>query len=221
MKHTLILLLFSCAAWGQCICERTPELKDFINCDTTKFDNGASVYWHYNCDSSWFTFRNPKGFTTELYSHKELIGLTGRIGYSFANEYKTTFLIQNNLISGCCTPPAFILFDKLSGKLKEDLGRLIFYSSDKSKPFAVSFRDTTFNSLTLINFDNGKEFIVKLPKEQIKSAIKQLDVLAAEELFEDTIIKNNQIVLSYRYKKASDGKHETKTITIDLSKYSS
>ena len=148
------------------------------------------------------------------------MGLSGKIGYNLAMEYKTLFLIQNNLISGCCTPPDFILFDKLNGKLKSNIGRLIYYSDDKTKPFSVGFADSNFNSVALSNFDTGKEFIIKLPKGQIELAIKQLEVLAAEELFEETHIKDKQLVLTYRYEKTAKGNYLTKSIVINVSKYS-
>ena len=52
--------------------------------------------------------------------------LTGRLGFNYATEYKNHFLMQYNVISGCCTPPDFYLFDKNTGQQTKVLGRLIY-----------------------------------------------------------------------------------------------
>jgi hypothetical protein len=130
------------------------------------------------------------------------------------------------LISGCCTPPEFILFDKTTGQQKKQLGSLIYYSDNRSFPFVIGFgaspKDGNYdlNVLLLYNTDLNKTFRIDLPKGAIETALKQTEELAPEMLFEERAIKNGRLNLVYRVtnERTAD---RTKTISIALSKYSS
>jgi hypothetical protein len=219
MKPFLLILcsLLVLNTSAQCECNSNPDLKELIDCSENKFDNGASVFWSFTCDSSWLSFKSPGGESKILYSLWDLIGLTGRIGYDYAAEYKSKFLIQNRLISGCCTPPEYILFDKVTGKEKMNLGPLVFYSNDRANPFATGFRtsgDPDLNTLVLYNIDLDKDYAVSLPKGEIERALEETGELYVEYLFVKTKITNGFLILDYSIKKGV-----FKTLEIDLSKY--
>src|SRR5688572_19044621 len=108
--HTMRFLLlisgfyFSAVVYGQnCSCKEEPDLKEIISCRKTVFSNGAKLYRQFNCDSSWLTFESKQGRKTILYSlEAPLVNYTNRLGYQFVTENKSSFLIMNRLISGCC-----------------------------------------------------------------------------------------------------------------------
>lgn len=155
--------------------------------------------------------------------------MTGRLGYIYAQEYKRTFLIQNNVISGCCSPPDFYLYDKETGDLKVNLGRLIFYSEDKKNPFAIGVTNsnydtasvTNYNSLTVYNIDKDKKYFVSLPKGQLETALKKTERNYPEYLFDEPVIKGDTIVLTYYLKTPKNSTDKpVKTVTLDLKRYS-
>ena len=227
-----LLTVFGLLNWtlsfGQnCFCDKNTMLKEIINCDKIKFDNKSSLYWSFNCDSSWLTFESPTHQKDIIFSLGDgLQELTGRLGYIYATEYRHTFLIQCNVISGCCTPPDFYLFDKTTGQIKDSLGTIIFYSADKKLPFVLSIKYSetdanNFNFISIHNIDKSKTFLLKLPKGEIEKALKKTEEIYPEYLFDKPILKGTTIYLTYLLDRPKNEKvRHTKTITIDLKKYS-
>ena len=219
---TAIGLLVWAVSFGQnCFCAKDTMLKEIINCDKIKFDNSARLYWDFNCDSSWLTFESPTHKKTIIFSLADgLQNLTGRLGYIYAQEYKDNFLIQCNVISGCCKPPDFYLFDKATGHIKDSLGAIIFYSDDKKLPFIISLTNN-YNFISIYNVDKVKKYLLKLPKREIEKALDKTEQTYPEYLFDEPIIKGTTIYLTYNLDKPKDDKsRQTKTLAIDLSKYS-
>ena len=233
MRTVLIAISFLCLTYtfGQnCSCEKDAMLKEIISCDTIKFDNKAKLFWNFNCDSSWLTFESPSHKKEIIFSLGEgLQNMTGRLGYIYVQEYKNTFLIQNNVISGCCSPPDFYLYDKNTGQKKSDLGRLIFYSEDKKNPLVIgvtnssydTIAEAAYNSLTIYNVDKDKKYFVQLSKGQIEKALEETEQIYPEYLFDEPIIRGDTIILTYYLRKAkSNSDKPVKVITIDKKKYS-
>jgi len=203
-------------------------LNEIINCDTIKFDNRAKLYWNFNCDSSWLTFESPKHLKDIIFS-MQLVAYTGRLGFSYVQEYKHKFLIQNNVISGCCDPPEFYLFDKTSGQIKDSLGHIIYYSDKKRLPFIIGLTESNYDtilkdnysSLTIYNVDDQKKFFITLTKGEINKALEATGEMFPEYLFDEPILKGTTIYLTYLLDKPKSEKvRHTKTIIIDLKKYS-
>lgn len=228
---TIFCLLLWAFSFGQkCICENDSSLSEIISCDTTEFDNASRIYWAFNCDSSWLTFESQTGQKEILFSLSDgLQNLTGRLGYIYAQEYKHTFLIQNNVISGCCTPPDFYVFDKTTGQVKDSLGSILYYSPDKKFPIIISITNNSnrkkvtnrYNSLSIYNIDKNRNYILKLPKGELEKALVKTEQIYPEYLFNDPVIRGTTIYLTYMLDKTTNRKKEvTKTITIDLKKYS-
>jgi hypothetical protein len=224
----LVLFITTAASAQDCICDKDTMLKEFISCDTIKFDNKAKLFWSFDCDSSWLTFQNPEKSNSIIFS-MEFVNLTGRLGHIYLCEYKNTFLIQNNVISGCCTPPEFYLYDKSTGDVKTYLGRLIFHSEDQKIPLLIGITnsnyDTTsieiYNSLTIYNADTHKEYFIKLPNDQIDKALRNNEEMYPEYLFEEPVLNGTILKLAFRLKR-SKSKNDTvliKKITIDLKEY--
>lgn len=40
-----------------CDCTKDTLLAQIISCEPISLDNGAKLYWNYNCDSSWIPLR--------------------------------------------------------------------------------------------------------------------------------------------------------------------
>ena len=221
------LLIWTTSFGQNCFCDKDTTLNEIVNCDTVKFDNTAKLYWNFNCDSSWLTFESPKHFKNIIFS-LGLVNYTGKLGYSYAQEYQNRFLIQNRVISGCCAPSDFYLFDKSTGQLKKNLGKLIFYSKDKKLPFVISLKNSSYdttlvlddNFLSVYNIDNNKTYYVKLPKGEIERATQNAEETQPEFLFDEPILKGTTVYLTYLLDKPeSEKKRHTQTILIDLKKY--
>ncbi len=156
-----------------------------------------------------------------------LVNLTGRLGHIFAYEYSNSFLIQNNVISGCCSPPEFFLYDKSSGKLKKKLGRIIFYTRDRSKPYIISVTNSNYDSnnsaiyesLTIYNIDQDETSYVNLPPREIANALEKTGQMYPEDLFTKSIFSGDSILVTYYLKRPRNKSDKPiKTIRINLKK---
>jgi hypothetical protein len=208
----------------ECNCVKDSTLKDVVDCKPYIFDNSATLYWSFNCDSSWLTYKNKS--KEEILFSMAFVGYTERLGYSFAFEYDSTFLIRNEVISGCCDPAEFIIFDKYTGTLIRNLGRILYYSKDKLLPFIISVTNSKYdfkesypyNSLSIINIENGKEYLVTMPKGEIEKAQKNAGKIFPEHLFDEPEVKGSIVNLVYNTDKKRS-KESKRFILIDLKKY--
>ncbi|WPO91659.1 hypothetical protein [Chryseobacterium sp. YR459] len=216
MKLSFILILFFFLSWvdGQkCNCLKKTELKNLISCQPTQFQNGARIYWEYDCNTSWITFQkgNIKKKIFEL--EKEFIELTGRLGYRSWTEYKTSFLIENSLVSGCCQPAEYILYNKNTGKKITSLGTIISINDKKDHPYIITLIQN--NKLLYTNLNNNKSCTIKVPQDKIKSTLKNTNELYPENLFENAGIKNEVLTIRLRYKESNNTAWKIKTITLN------
>lgn len=233
MKTLLLLLLLYASAIvrGQtCTCDQNTMLKENISCKPKYFDNNSKLFWNFNCDSSWLTFEASTGKQKIIFSLGDgLVGLTNRLGYVDFTEFRTTFLITNSVISGCCAPHDYYVYDKTSGNLIKYLGRAIYISQDKKIPIVVSITKsnydtiskTDYNSLTIYNLDKKKEYKLSLPKGDIEKGMKNNTFMFPEYVFETPKIEKDKLILLYFIQKYRINKSlNFKTIIIDLKKYS-
>ncbi len=216
---------------ANCRCDSLPNLNEFISCDPICFDNKAKLTRNFNCDSSWLTFENAKGNKLQIYSlHKELTGLTHKLGYVYFTEYETTFLAENRVASGCCYPNDFYLHDKNTGELIKYLGRAVYVSEDKNSPFVISItnnnykdEDTSepdYNSLTVYNLETRKEFKISLPAGDIDKGMNNNHFRYPEELIEAEIIGKHTILIKYYTDEYKGNKSIVyKVVKVDLRKY--
>ncbi|MGC4102577.1 hypothetical protein [Ferruginibacter sp.] len=218
----VVSLFFTTAVYSQqCSCATDSSLSEIISCEKILFKNNAQLYWQYNCDSSWLTFVSSAGKKNILYSLDDGLQIyTEKLGYSYAAEYNASFLIQNNLISGCCTPPEYLLFNKATGKEIKNLGSLIFYSEEIKYPLVVFIEPKKMNSLLFYNVNTQKNFSVALPVNKIATTLKKGAERYAEYLFEETDISQNTFSTSLRYQQpGNNDKWYNYKIVVDLKKY--
>ena len=204
-------------------------LKENIPCEPTIFDNKAKLFWSFNCDSSWLTFQSPKKKRKLIFSLGDgLVSLTTRLGYMYWTEFNKSFLVTNHVISGCCDPVDYYLYDKTNGNLIKYLGRSLYTSENREMPFVVSITKSfypfssipDYNSLTVYNLDTYKEYKINLPKGEVETAMKNNDFMFPEFVFETSEIKKGVLVLKYTTEKNTTTKLHYKKIIIDLMKYS-
>jgi hypothetical protein len=198
---TVVISIYATAAHAQvCKCDIDTLLNEVVPCFTIHFKNNTKLYRQFNCDSSWLTFESSAGKKEVLYSLDDgLIEYTEKLGYQYAAEYKSTFLIQNNLISGCCTPPGYLLFNKANGNKIKNLGSLIFYSENRKYPFVVYIEKKMMNSLRFYDIDRKKTFSVSLPQNKISNTLQKGDLIYAEYLFEEPVMSKNRFSIALRY----------------------
>jgi hypothetical protein len=220
---TIILSIISQLFFGQnCGCKTRPELNEIISCEKTDFKNGAKIYREFTCDSSWVVFESKSKKKKILFSlNKELLELTGKLGFVDWTEYQNSFLIEYHTISGCCDPYEFILFDKTNGKKISNIGREIFHSDNDKYPYFVTIDKENSNSLSFLNLETNKIFKINLPKGRIEKTLKITNGHFLETLFEDGKIKNGFFEIKYKYKKTEKDKWLFGKVTVDLKKYAS
>jgi hypothetical protein len=218
-RIVIIFLLSLNNSFGQyqCSCDTNQNMNDAISCKPIVFKNKAKLFWQFNCDSSWLTFKSARG-RKEIIFNMSMIELTGRLGYDYAAEFKTKFLITNYVISGCCDPPEFILFDKEKGSIHSELGPLIFYSENYNYPIVIYLNHRNDN-LIVFNVDKNLHYKIPLPKGRISKTMKLTDEMFPEHFFE-TEVKNNVLIIKYQYKITRTKKAWLNAkITVDLKKY--
>ncbi|RYY45042.1 MAG: hypothetical protein EOO06_17195 [Chitinophagaceae bacterium] len=146
--------------------------------------------------------------------------LTERLGYQYIKENNQSFLIMNRLISGCCTPPAFLLFNKNNGKLLEKLGSLIYYSEEAKENFILYFSDSTLNAVTLHFLNSGKKYKISVPKNRFAETLEKTGENYAELLFDAGELKSSFFTIEYRYQRKEETEKWYKdTIRLDLKKH--
>lgn len=211
----LILLLHISIVFAQkqCSCTLYPYLKETISCEDVVFRNNAKLYWRYNCNKAWLTFRSPKGKKRIIYSLKNsLLTLKGRLGYVDFTEYPSFFLAQNNVISGCCDPPTFYLHNKSTGKIQSELGSLIYFSKEYDMPIVIYIEE---DLLVILNVETGKRHMVKLPKGSLQQGLLHKKTIYSENLF-TTKQQQQRLIIDFDYK---DNKEPITHFDIDLKKY--
>jgi hypothetical protein len=222
----ILFLLFSTSAFAQrCSCEADSLEEDevFMTCDTTSFDNGALLYWNYDCDSAWLNFQY-QGNTISIFSlETELRDYAGRLGYYYFVEYDSFFMGFYSTISGCCAPDIYFLHNKYTGEVSKAFSEAIFISTERNFPYMVSFnlfKDSAakdYSSLLLTNFITGQQALVPLTGHDIVKATRNNEVLYDEELFTDAVHSEQSITLIYYPKNPNKKKSpKQKSIVIDL-----
>lgn len=217
MKYTLILILcffLSFIDAQKCGCSKNLKLKNLISCKPAQFQNGAKVFWEYDCNTSWITFqnRNIKRKIFEL--KKDFIELSGRLGYRNWTEYKKSFLIENSTVSGCCQPGEYILYDKNNGRKIADLGSIIFISKYKNIPYTITLK--TNSKLLYTNLNSSKSYPINIPKDKIEKTLKSAHEFYPENLFENIKIKNNILYIQLRYKVSKKAHWKIENITMNV-----
>ncbi len=166
----------------QCSCVSNEAISELIDCKADTLSNGALVYWNYSCDSSWLIFENSRGEKQIIFSlDSQMIDLTGRIGHVYFYEYDRTFLFINKVISGCCEPVDYYLYDKKNGSLIEYLGRAIFVSENPNFPYFVSFENSGFqeteqpfnlDKIAILNLNTLQSKQIDIPTDVAENIMK-------------------------------------------------
>ncbi len=213
-----------------CSCTKDTLLAQIISCKPKLLDNGAKLYWSYNCDSSWLTFENSAGEKKTIFKLGDgLVQLTNRLGHTDFKEFSTTFLYTNRVISGCCDPDDYYLYSKSSGKLIKKFGSAIYVSDNSRMPFLVSVSNSNYDrisrfdfySLSLYNIDTQKSFKIKIKKGDIEKGMNNNNnYMFPEFLFDTCTIDDQKLTIRYFTEKHIKGTEPNyKSIKVDLKQY--
>lgn len=176
-----------------CGCASDSSINQYTTkCDTVVLKNNNKLYYQFNCDSIWLTFENKSGHKKILYQEKEyfkeLYGYQYRIKYVLRKEYKKSLLFR----TGCPAngPCNFVLIDKNTGRLKTELGELIYqHNPDIFYDFIIYFNDD-YKSITVDFIDTGRKIKKRVKKEDFNSTIPEYQ-------FDKIDYKNGMITLIY------------------------
>lgn len=188
-------LFLSYTSYGQsCYCKNNKELSSIINCEKYYFSNGNSINWTYDCNGSYLIFENKEGSKILFDLEKELIDFTGRLGYSNWEEFDNFFIIENRLISGCCDPEEYILFDKKSGKELKKLGGLLYHTPT----YNIYLKSYSEKQISILVFDKKKSIYITYPLSNVDLIYKSLEnstFLFLENLFTVKEVKSNEFII--------------------------
>ncbi len=219
----LTILLFQSYSYlksEDCFCETDSIYNEYINCEPKILDNGAKIYWSFNCDSSWLTFENNGNIIVFESFDKEWMDFTGRLGYVFFQEFNNSFLYESKRVSGCCQPTEFFLHDKTTGELIKELGTGIYFAQNSENPFFVSinYEIDNLNYLLIFNFDTKIEYNISIPSDIIKESIKYNNYMFPEYVFQHTEIIDDTLLLYYHFDR-NNLDNPDYVIKIDLKQY--
>lgn len=183
-----------------CNCGSNKILSNIINCDTIYFKNDSKLYRQFNCDSSWLTFESKRGRKRIMETfRKGGMEFTGRIGYRFIKEYKKSLLFQNRQASGGGFPINYELINKKNGEIIEKFGTIIYYSDANSKNFVLYLSSDGLDTVTYYNIETETKFNFAIPSGRLTKTVRESSQPFAEYLFEKPEIKNNILILKYKY----------------------
>ena len=152
------------------------------------------LIWTYDCNGSYLIFENKEGSKILFDLEKELIDFTGRLGYSNWEEFDNFFIIENRLISGCCDPEEYILFDKNSGKELKKLGSLLYYTPT----YNIYLKSYSEKQISILVFDKKKSIYKAYPLSNVDLIYESLEnstFLFLENLFTIKEIKSNEFII--------------------------
>ena len=200
-------IFLSYTSYGQsCYCKDKKELSSIINCEKYYFSNGNSINWTYDCNGSYLIFENKEGSKILFDLEKELIELTGRLGYTYWQEFKNYFMITNKPSSGS-QPAEYILFDKNSGEKIKYLGNELIQNEDY-----VVFVNFYGDDFYIILFDKNSNQLKqqKLPAEIIDKSVENSNPLHLIEIFDRPILNDEKIVLELKNSKENNKEENIK-----------
>jgi hypothetical protein len=214
MKIFLLIsiLFFADISFGQkkiCHCDQDSLMNEWLDCETKVLKNGAQLYWQFNCDRVWLTLQTVSGkkLVIDSSEDKSLFGLTYRIGYQFAREYKNSLLFRY----GCAAtgPCSFILININNGKKLAEFHELIYdHEKDTLYDFIMYF--SADDQLTLHYIDTGKKYRFKVRSSEFNGLIREYQ-------FDKIDLRNHLLTLYYHSGEGPEMKQHQ--IDINLTKY--
>src|SRR5690606_26363172 len=193
VKLFFLLCLYSTIGYSQnCNCDKNELLQSIINCDAYIFDNGNSLKWNYDCNASYLIFENKEGSKILFELEAPLLELTGRLGYTYWEEFDKYFLITNRLVSGS-QPAEYILFDKDTGNEVKQLG----YQLGESKEMIYFLDFSNEDQLQIIAFDKKTSDykFIDLPNEIIENSMRNSNYTWLIQLFKTKNIETEEPIL--------------------------
>lgn len=211
-------LLLSYTSFGQsCYCKDNKELSSIINCEKYYFSNGNSINWTYDCNGSYLIFENTIVQKKLFELETPLIELTGRLGYSNWEEFDNFFIIENRLISGCCDPEEYILFDKNSGNEIKKLGNLLYHTI----VYNIYLEAYSEKQISILIFDKRKSIYKTYPLTNVDLIYKSLEnsnFLFLENLFTVKETESNDFLIEIDIYDSSKRKSDLLKIKIPINK---
>ena len=209
-----------------CFCNTDSTLTANIDCREILFDNGSKLYWSYNCDSSWLTFENKAGLKKSIFSLDSGLALySGRLGYAEFFELENTFLVTNRVISGCCEPDDYFLYDKNTGEMINYLGRSIYVPNDRSRPIFIGITGSKYdtsanftekNSLSITNLNTNTTSTIVLPQSYLNHMSSGHYLFYPETMFE--VLSDTNDTLYFKLSYYANQEYGTEPVFLDTIK---
>lgn len=209
--YLLVFTIFSFLSFAQkkqCFCAESPEMNDATtSCETKVLNNGAKLYWQYNCEKIWLTLENENKKIQIDQIDLSDYGITYRLGFHFIKEYKNSILFRTGC--GATGPCSYVLIDKYSGKKLKKFNQLIDIDTDvkMENPHPYSFPFVIYlspDSDHLILYFVDTQKIIQLPlKEKIGFIIPEnhfSEMRVKDNLFYLTFTNGNEVKKKLKFK---------------------
>lgn len=214
----LIFFIITLPAANAQPCGCSTIREDAFDCDIKVMKNGATLQRFYNCEENWLFFKNKKrGINKIIYAGPA----DPRIGYVWFTEYEKVLLFQKEVISGCCTPPEFIMHDKNTGNEIKNLGELLYADLDSVYPYIIYLNDNQYEGkaaklshVVVQNVNTGKLAKAALPLARINYTMQVKPVTETEYLFDEAKLYQGYITVPYRYMEKNSDSLKTAVIKI-------
>ncbi len=210
----LIMTIFSINVFSQklnCGCNKKKIISENqYKCDTITFNNGAMIYWQWNCDSARLIFENKKKYILRK-CKKMNVYECERTGLNYLKEYPNYLLFQYNWISGCCISPDIVFISKINGKEIKRIKTDQFIWGNLDENYVLYFSDTTYKKLIYLDNNSDKQYSIQFEKGKVMNSTNKNNVLQLSDLFKN--FKKNDTNFTFDFKTAS-GKIEKLTIQI-------
>lgn len=196
-----------------CGCESDSlKTENTINCDTTTLKNKSKLYYQFNCDSIWLTLENLNGKKKIIYSEKDAFNdyyaIQWRLAYKLRKEYDKYLLFRSDCpANGPCN---FVLVDKQTGKLKKELGELIYDKENQIFYDFILYFSKTDDSIIVDFIDRDKK--IKIPIDR-----SHFSAITPEYNFDKITYNKGIITLTYYSGDSKNAKR--KTISVNTKKY--
>ena len=164
--------------------------------DTTFLGNGAMLYYQWNCDSTWLTFKKEEEVILKSYLDCDPF-LCSSLGLTFIKEYPSYLLFIHNWSSGCCTPPDLVFIDKSTGHEKKRIGNWQFIWGDADEDYALYFTDTTYTDLVYLNHETDVEYPYPFESKKVRESLDNNGAMYLHDIFSNYDKKYNSFIFKF------------------------
>lgn len=142
--------------------------------------------------------------------------MAGRLGIASWTEYEKGFIAEYRVISGCCEPQEYHLYDKTTGRFLYNLGFSVG-ASDKTN--LDIFLEPDGSKLNIYNGKSGRLYYYSLPLKEVQAVMYQENYRKPDALFQLAGYHKGNLVIHMQVLGKTGATTKTRNIYLDPKKY--